>query len=130
MADKVTLIMSTAHARVVRDACEMLMRMKLGQYNAPWDGLVGIGSNGSKWDVNEYCVRQDIASDIMRAYLRACGYKDGTDKDDIEQMAYEVWGAIRHAEWASEEHEPGDWDVRSQEPLSESGKGVPQCRIE
>ena len=131
MKEKIVLEMTREHAQTVQDACEMLMRMKLGQTSYPTElmlGWPGYHKNGISTD--EYCIRRDIANDIMRAFLRTTGNEQGTEKDLLEQTAYEIWGTIRHAFWNAENPNGGnDWDVRSQPPLSESGLRMPECRV-
>ena len=123
---KIILELSEDHARVVRDACELLMRMKLGQYNFPAEILMGLPSQ-AEMPTDEYCLRRELARDVMRAYLSVVGCKEGEPKDEAEKLAYEVWGTIRHAEWAREQ---GDtWDVRCREPLHESKATMPICKV-
>lgn len=43
MAETVTITMTRDHAKVVQDACEMLMRMKLGQTTMPKCEVKGDG---------------------------------------------------------------------------------------
>lgn len=130
MSEKVTIEMTREHAQVVQDACEMLMRLKLGQTMFPTELMMGgLGSIG-KYDVKEFCLRRDIANDVLRAFLRAVDCAQGTEKDRVEQMAYEVWGTLRHAMWKAENPDVADsWDVRSQLPLSESGLEMPKCEV-
>ena len=130
MAEKIVLELSREHAEVVQDACELLMRMKLGQTTFPTElmlgGLGGIG----KYDVNEFCMRRDAANDVLRAFLRITGNKEGCEKDKVENMAYEVFGTIRHALFM-DRNPDGDnsWSVASQPPLAESGLPMPKCKV-
>lgn len=132
MSEKIILELTREHAQTVMDACEMLMRMKLGQTSYPTELMLGgplFHQNGMS--VDEYCMRRDIANDILRAFLRATGNKEGTEKDMVENMAYEVWGTIRHTFWKAENPDGGDsWSVASQPPLSESGLRMPGGRVE
>lgn len=128
MSDTVTLTMTREHAQVVQDACELLMRMKLGQAMFPTELLLG-WPDGSI-SMNEYCKRRDWANNVLRAYLDIVGCYQGCEKDEVEHMAYEVWDTLRHAFWKHEN--PGvtdSWDIRSQEPLSESGLEMPKCEV-
>ena len=127
---KLVMELTLEHAKVVQDACELLMRMKLGQTSFPTELMLGgIGAIG-KYDVNEFCLRRDIAENVLRAFLRATGNQEGCEKDEIENMAYEVFGSIRYAIWKHEHPGAGgDWSVASQPPLSESGKGIPKCEV-
>ena len=132
---KIILELSEDHARVVQDACEMLMRMRLGQTMQPTELMLGWPMHQGM-STDEYCIRRDIAYDALKAFLTAVGCREGLPKDEMEMLAYEVWGTIRHAVWQHENPDTKDswdadsWDVRSQEPLSESGKPMPVCRVE
>lgn len=131
MNETVTLTLTREHAETIQDACELLMRLKLGQTAFPTELMLGWPLYHLKIkDVDEYCMRRDIANDILRAYLRAVGNPEGTTKDDTEMRAYEVWGTLRHAFWKAENPDGSDsWDVRSQPPPSESGLKMPVCEI-
>ena len=129
MSETVTLTMTREHAHVVQDACEMLMRMKLGQTSFPTELMLG-GIGNPKYDVNEFCRRRDIAENVLMAFLRATGNVEDSEKDRVEQMAYEVWGTIRHALWWAD-HPAGtdSLSVARQMPLSESGLDMPKCEV-
>ena len=129
MSETVTLTLTREHTQVVQDACELLMRLKLGQTFFATELLLGWPEHEGM-DTHEYCLLRDIANDILRGYLKAVGCPEGTPKDLKEHIAYEVWGTLRHAFWKHEN--PGvtdSWDVRSQEPLSESGLRMPMCEV-
>lgn len=128
MNETVTLTLTREHAETVQDACELLMRLKLGQTSFPTELMLGWPN--SEMSVQEYCLRRDIANDALKAFLRAVDNAEGTEKDELEQMAYEVWDTIRHALWKRENLDGGDsWSVCSQPPLSESGLKMPVCEI-
>lgn len=136
MSEKITLELTREHAQVVQDACEMLMRMKLGQTRYAIDTLIGWPKpDKGDMDMKEYCLRRDMANDILETALRVLlgdnkyGQPD-REKDEVEALAYEVWGTMRHELWKHENGDKDSWDVRSQEPLSESGLTMPVCRVE
>lgn len=136
MAEKITLELTREHAQVVQDACEMLMRLKLGQTGYAIDTLIGWPKpDKCDMDMKEYCLRRDMANDILKTALRVLlgdnkyGQPDGK-KDEDEAMAYEVWGTLRHVMWKHENGDRDSWDVRSQPPLNESGKKMPVCKVE
>lgn len=130
MAEKIILELTREHARTVQDACELLMRMKLGQTSYPTELMMGgIGGIG-KYDVNEFCLRRGVAEDVLRAFLRATGNAEGCPKDETENMAYEVMGTIRHAMWQHDHKSEDSWSIASQPPLAESGLTMPKCRID
>ena len=124
---KVTLELTREHALIVRDACEMLMRMKLGQAGFPAELM--LGEIGPKYDASEFCLRRDIAADILRAFLRATGNGPGTEKDMDEMLAYEVYGAVRYALFMHDNRDYDGWSVAGQPPLNESGLPMPKCEV-
>lgn len=87
MPETVTITMTREHARVVQDACEMLMRLKLGQTTMPTELLMSL-PNG---DIDKYCLRRDIAQDLLNTYLRIVlnikpyGFEE-PHKDDTEMI--------------------------------------------
>ena len=124
MPETVTITMTRDHAQVVQDACEMLMRMKLGQTMIPTELMLG-------WlrKADEYLLRRYIANNILNAYLTAVRQDDYEAKDEVEQMAYEVYGTIRHALYIADGGDRNGWSVAAKEPLSESGREMPKCEV-
>ena len=129
MSEMVTLTMTREHAQVVQDACEVLMRMKLGQTMQPTELMLGWPAHDGM-DTEEYLLRRDIAEGVLRSFLLAVDCEPGCEKDKVEMMAYEVWGTIRHALW-KDDHPAGtdSWSVARQMPLSESGLDMPKCEV-
>lgn len=128
MPETVTLTMTREHAQVVQDACELLMRMKLGQTFAPIDALLGWPKNDDM-DSKEYHARHKIADQILRAFYMAVNNEEGTPKDKVENMAYEVFGTIRHALYVADGGDLEAYNVAAQEPLNESGLTMPKCEV-
>lgn len=129
MSKTVTLTLTEEHAQTVQDACEMLMRMKLGQTRFPTELMLGWPYNLDKYDVNEFCLRHEIAETVLRAFLRTVGNPEGTPKDDVEHMAYEVYGTIRHALYLANGGDKDGWSTAAQKPLNESGLDMPKCEV-
>ena len=130
MSEKITVEMTKEHAQTVQDACELLMRMKLGQTISPTEIMLGGFDSIGKYSVDEFCMRRDAANDVLRAFLRITGNKEGCEKDRVESLAYEVFGTIRHALWKYDNPNTKDsWSVASQPPLCESGLKMPKCTV-
>lgn len=137
MSEAITLTMTREHAQIVQNACEMLMRLKLGQTGYVVDMLIGWPKPDEKgdMDIKEYCLRRDMANDILKTALRVLlgdnkyGLPDGK-KDYAEALAYEIWGTMRHALYMHDGDDYDCYDVRSREPMSESGLTMPVCRVE
>lgn len=132
MSDMVILTMTREHAETVMNACELLMRMKLGQTSFPTELMLGWPLyNEDGMSIDEYCMRRDIANDILRTYLRCTGNTEGTEKDMLEHLVYEVWGTIRYALYKADHPDGGDgWSVASRPPLAESGLPMPKVEVE
>ena len=131
MSEKITVEMTREHAQTVQDACELLMRMKLGQTSYPTELMLGWPLYHEKEiSIEEYCMRRDAANDVLRAFLRITGNKEGCEKDRVENLAYEVFGTIRHALWKYDNtNTKNSWSVASQPPLCESGLKMPKCTV-
>lgn len=135
MAEKIVLELTREHAQIVQNACEMLMRLKLGQTGCMVDMLIGWPKPDREMNIHEYCLRRDMANDILKTALRVLlgdnkyGLPDG-QKDKDEALAYEVWGTIRHALYINDGGEYDTYDVRSNEPLNESGLTMPKCEVQ
>ena len=127
MSKTITLTLTEEHARTVQDACEMLMRMKLGQPFMPTDLMLGFPNK--EMDINEFGLRRDFANYAMKLFLFAVKKPEGTPKDKIENMAYEVYGTIRHAMYLANGGDKNGWSIAAQEPLSESGLDMPKCEV-
>lgn len=125
MAETVTITMTRDHAEVVQEACEMLMRMKLKQTMMPTELML----RSPNMMCDEYMLRKYIANDILKAFLTAVGRREGMAKDEVEQMAYEVYGTIRHALYIADGGDPDGLSVAAREPLSESGREMPRCEV-
>lgn len=126
MAETVTITMTRDHAWVVKEACEMLMRLKLGQTMMPIEVMLGWPNSGMT--IDEYCLRRDVARGALTAFLTAVGH-EGAAKDEVEQMAYEIYGTIRHALYIADGGDRNGWSVAAREPLSESGREMPKCEV-
>ena len=133
MAEKVILELSREHARIVQDACEMLMRLRLGQATYTTELMLGWPTHDSM-DTKEYCMRRDAANKVLEAFLHivlgtnGAGWPDGR-KDEMENLAYEVWGTIRHMLYLHDYPNDNSYDVRSHEPIKESNYPMPKCKV-
>ena len=130
MSKTVTLTLTEEHAQTVQDACEMLMRMKLGQTAMPTEFMIGYPTIlNNKAEIGRYCAMQEVAEQALSTFLLATGYKEDKPKDQIEMLAYEIWGTIRHALWMHDHPRADGWSTAAQEPLSESGLDMPKCEV-
>ena len=121
----VTLTMTEEHALLVQDACELLMRMKLGQTTYPVELMLGSRHHMSAESIHKL---EDIARQSLETFYIAVGAQ-GAVKDRDEQLAYEVWGTIRHTMYLADGGKPDSWSTASCPPLSETGLKMPVCEV-
>ena len=130
MSKTVTLTLTEEHAQTVQNACEMLMRMKLGQTAMPTEFMMGWPTNSHDIaEIKHRCDVMIVAKQALSTFLWVTGYKEGKPKDKTDQMAYEIWGTIRHALWMHDHPRGDEWSTAAQEPLSESGLDMPKCEV-
>lgn len=130
MSKTITLTLTEEHAQTVQDACEMLMRMKLGQVEMPTEFMMGWPTHSHDIaEIKHRCDMMIVAKQALSTFLLATGYKEGKPKDQIEMLAYEVYSTIRHALYLANGGDKDDWSVAAQEPLSESGLDMPKCEV-
>ena len=135
MSEKVVLELTREHAQIVQDACEMLMRMRLGQSGFVTDLMLGWPMHEGM-SIDEFCIRREAANDVMTGYLKCVlglnnyGLPNGR-KDELEARAYEVWATLRHTLFLHDYKDASDrtYDVRGHEPLNESGLEMPKCKV-
>ena len=134
MSEVITLSLTREHAEAVQNACELLMRLKLGQPGYMTDLLLGWPKGPDDMSSEEYCLRRDTANEILKTALKVLygvnnyGEPD-CEKDMLEALSYEVWGTIRHALAWHDNPEGSDWNVSFRQPLQESGLPMPKCQI-
>ena len=130
MSKTVTLTLTEEHAQTVQNACEMLMRMKLGQTAMPTEFMMGWPTNSHDIaEIKHRCDMMIVAKQALSTFLLATGHKEGRPKDQIEMLAYEVYGTIRHALYMANGGDKNGWSVAAQKPLSESGLDMPKCEV-
>lgn len=105
------LTLTSSQAKEVRDAVELLMRLKLGQYNELPYRLCNIGAN-------DYCERRDKAEPYLKVAFEAMQAGKGpTDwKDDEWHRLYGIFQVLRHAIFKSECPDGSLWSVASDTP--------------
>ena len=121
MSEMVTLKMTREHALLVQNACELWMRMTLGQAHIAVEVYMPFDRRDES--VDSWLRRRDIAIDGMRASLRAM---NTTERRDA--LAYEVWGSLRYA--TTMHDEPSCKDSRGWPPLGDSGLTMPVVTIQ
>lgn len=119
----VTLTMTRKHAKKIQDACDFLMRMKMGQTSHCAEYMMGWALS-SDMDVDEYLQRRAAGSKVLDAFVQVTR-KDDRSRDDI---ACEIWETIRHALYMADGG-GSDYDVRRYEPMSLSGLEMPKCEV-
>lgn len=134
MGEIVNIEMTREHAEAVQNACELLMRLKLGQPGYMTDLLLGWPKGPDDMSSEEYILRRDLANEILKTALKVLygennyGEPD-CEKDMLEALSYEVWSTIRYALAWHDHPEGSDWNVSFRQPLSESGLTMPKCQV-
>ena len=76
MSKNVTLTLTEEHAQTVQDACEMLMRMKLGQTAMPTEFMMGWPTIlENKAEIDHYCEMREVAERALSTFILATGRK-------------------------------------------------------
>lgn len=117
---KYTLRMTSEQAKEVDKAVELLLRLKLNQYNELPFTLIDL-------DRDDFCERRDEAKELLeRAFHVMQGYKyPDKFKDDEWHILYNIHQAIRYQIHLAEH--PNSIGVDSYPPRSSGGKGIPEC---
>lgn len=127
--DVYKLTLTREQALVVKDACEILGRLKLGQFNIIVEKLLP----ASGINPNEYYNRKENATDALN--LAACivlgrnvhGLAQ-VSRDDVCYRAFGVHDAIRYA-IAWKEHPQGGYQTCFDQPGQYKDDPIPICTI-
>lgn len=119
---KYILTMDPDQAKTACKAIELLMRLKLGQYEELPFALIDISRD-------DFCDRRDIAKPHLKAaFDQMLGYKARTEyKDEEWHKLYNLFQVIRHAIWKMEH--PDSMGVDSYPPMDSGGVGLPEIEI-
>ena len=127
MAEKYILELSREQAIMVKQACEMFARLKIGQFERITEMLLDVQN------AKDYCERRDLANGLLKAV--ACiifgSNKYGTldvKKDRYHHRAWNIYAAIRY-KMAWHDEPKGGWAVCFDEPYPYGGEPVPKCTI-
>lgn len=126
--ERVTLTLTRDQAFVVEQACELLARLHIGQFQMIPELLLNFGIG-----MDEYCHRRDMANDIlkiaaMEIFGRGPYNQPKVGKKNIEhERAWLVYTTLRYARsWY--DHPDGGITVNYDKPMS-IGEYMPKCEI-
>lgn len=121
-----TLVMSSAQARVVNKAIDLLMRLKLKQYGEIPPAVLNWGA---EIGCDEYCKRRDHAEPHLRiAFDALFPTWDGVRKSLEWNRLYDLHQVIRKAIHDAEH--PQTTGVDSYPPLCTAGEKMAKCTFE
>ncbi len=127
MAEKYILELSREQAIMVKDACELFARLKIGQFDRITELMLDVRN------VDEYCKRRDDLNDLLK--VAACiifgrneyGLPD-CKQDELHFRAWNIYAAIRY-KMAWHDNPEGGWSVCYDKPRPWGDESVPECTI-
>ena len=127
MAEKYILELSREQAIMVKDACELYARLRLGQFNEITEKILDVRN------VKEYCERRDLANDILKVAAciilgRNIHMQPDGKKDALHNRAWNIYTAIRY-KMAWHDNPDGGYSVCFDSPYPWGGDPVPKCTI-
>lgn len=127
---RVLLEMTPEQAGAVALACEMMMRLKLGQFNFISEALKNIepGQNMTAW-----CVERDTADELGNVMAKLVLGENSmrmpmAQGDATCHVCMDVWHTIRHT-LAWDAHPEGGMAVDFYPPILHFGINAPKCRV-
>ena len=105
------LTLTEKQAKTVRDAVELLMRLKLGQYKELPFRLCNLGAK-------DYCDRRDKAEPLLEQAFHAMqdGKKDTEWKDDEWHRLYGIFQVLRHEIFIQDGGNLHSWCIAADKP--------------
>lgn len=114
------LTLTSEQAKAINRAIELLIRLKLGQYEELPFYLTDLSRD-------DFCERRDIAKPYLKqAFAAMQDYREDTEwKDDEWHRLYNIHQAIRYQIHLAEY--PDSTGVDSYPPHGSGGQGIPKC---
>lgn len=127
MAEKYILELSREQAVMVKDACELLARLRIGQFDSITEMM--LEARG----VDEYCKRREDANDLLKVvaciiFGRNAYGRPECQKDKLHHRAWNIYTALRY-KMAWHDNPEGGWAVCYDEPHPWGGEPIPKCTI-
>ena len=113
-----TLTLNSSQAKALRDAAELYMRLKLGQYDQIPYFMLDLGAN-------DYCERRDAAEPHLREAFYAMYGTRHDLKDDLWYRLYNAYQVLRHAIWEAESPKKDMWVRDADEPMRFTDEPLP-----
>lgn len=126
----VTLEFTRDQALVVEQACELLARLRIGQFNRITEMML---KPNADTDLRDYCFRRDRANDALALASRliygetSYGAPD-CQKDELYQRAWNIFSVLRYTRsW--HDNPNGGFSVCYDKPMSFIDERLPKCGI-
>lgn len=126
-AEKYVLTLTREQAIMVKDACELFARLKIGQFERITEMLLDL-------HLDDYCEKRDLANAVLRiaacALLGSYGYRTPlVQQDDLHYRAWDIHAAIRHCMAWHDEPEGNIWSVSFDKPYPHGDEPLPEIKI-
>lgn len=115
---------------MVQDACELLARLKIGQFSSITELLLDLG-------LKDYCERRDNVNDLLRVasnimFGRTTYGSPAVKHDTIHCRAWDIYTVLRHAMWEYDNPDPNNrdgWCVAADTPRQTADEPLPGCEV-
>lgn len=117
------LTLTSDQARAISKATELLMRLKIGQYEEIPFAVMDLGSE-------RFAHKRDVAKPLLKSafdFMAPDEFGGGWEQDEEWHRLYGIHQVIRHAIQQAEH--PSSKGVDSYEPYSSGGEPLPQIEI-
>ena len=129
MNERVVLEVTREQAQIIERDCELLARLRLGQFEHITEACLDFGSA-------EYCKRRDYVNPFLDAAAKVIygvttyGYPN-CKEDDVFHRAWSVYEVLRYTRCWHDHPEGGSWSVCFDPPLNRlpAGEPLPTCEI-
>lgn len=133
MSSKVTITLTEEQLRCVRDAMDMLFRLKLGQIDAVQDALLD-RIHRTRVDINDFCRTRDMVKQHLMEVEKIL-FPDGqygvgsSNLTKYDNRCYEIYKVCDHALWktrSESDQKATSWSVCADSPYMLNYSGDPK----
>ena len=127
-AEKYILTLSREQAIMVKDACELFARLKIGQFDRITEKLLDVSRD-------DYCERRDLVNGLLKivacAILGSTEYRTPlTQPDDLHHRAWNIHAVIRHCMAWHDNPKGNIWSVNFDKPYPHGGEPLPEIKVQ
>lgn len=126
MSETYTLTLSREQAEIVESACELLARLRIGQFNRITELLLDVQ------DVESYGMRRDFANGALKLAASAIfdrGLGKNFDTDKLHHRAWDVYQVLRYTRAWHDNPAGNPMSVSFDKPVSFIGEKLPVCEV-